>query len=264
MVDGLAARLRFAPLDEDELVRFPATGRMSWARLLLPDALADLDRVVYLDADTFVVRPLSPLWELRLEGQPIAAVTNVIEPVMYDHVASLGIEDRKLCFNGGVLVIDLDQWRRESISDQLRAFAAGRPADSFPWWDQDALNAVLADRRTPMHPRWNAMNSLWNWRGLAVDALGEAAVDEAVGDPAVLHFEGPSLCKPWHYLCEHPWRETYRSLLRQTPWGDVAIEDRTIGTRLIARLPKERRLAAFKRLDRARTRVGGLRDRIGR
>jgi len=108
------------------------------------------------------------------------------------------------------------------------------------------------------------MNSLWTWRARAIDVLGEAAVDEAVSDPAVLHFEGPSLCKPWHYLCEHPWRDAYRAVLRQTPWGDVALEDRTVGTRLIAHLPKERRLPAFRRLDRARAQLRTVRTRLGR
>jgi lipopolysaccharide biosynthesis glycosyltransferase len=128
------------------------------------------------------------------------------------------------------------------------------------WGDQDALNILYRNAWTQLHPRWNAQNSLWTWRPWAVDLFGEQVVDEAVQSPAVVHFEGPWLSKPWHYLCTHPYVGTYRDALAQTPWRKTPLEDRTATTRLIRLLPKRRRLGAYIRLRRLRMRRRGTVD----
>ena len=46
-------------------------------RLRIADLLPDLDRVIYLDADTMVLSSLRPLWEEDLGGKPIAAVRDI-------------------------------------------------------------------------------------------------------------------------------------------------------------------------------------------
>jgi lipopolysaccharide biosynthesis glycosyltransferase len=258
MADGLGVVVDFHPIDEAALEVLPTKGpslggRMSWVRVLLPQLLEGVDRVVYLDGDTLVVSSLEPLWNLPLEGAPVAAVANVTERAMYPHVLSLGLDDPNAYFNAGVLVVDLTRWRDEGASEALVSFVSSR-AEGLPWFDQDAMNAVFAGRWKALHPRWNTMNSFWTWDELAADLFGADVVGEARADPAILHFEGPSLCKPWHYLCEHPWRDRYRALLRQTPWAAEPLVDRTLMTQAIARLPHAGRLPAYRWLHRVRSR----------
>ena len=108
------------------------------------------------------------------------------------------------------------------------------------------------------------MNSFWMWGDLAAAVFGDEALAEARSRPAILHFEGPSLCKPWHYLCDHPWRSAYRSTLAGTPWADTPLADRTLVTRLIGRLPASHRADAYHLFHRvrARARTGRLRSRL--
>src|SRR3546814_4191900 len=124
-------------------------------------------------------------------------------------------------------------------------------AGDLGWPDQDALNLAVGSWAR-LHPRWNAQNSLRDWRPRAVEVFGAAAVDEATSDPAIVHFEGPSLCKPWHLLCEHPWRDTWWDAAHRTPFAPDQPEDVTVATRLISRLSGERRRAAYLRLLRLR------------
>jgi lipopolysaccharide biosynthesis glycosyltransferase len=245
------ATVCFGVADDKAVAMLPSKGaslggRMSWIRVVLPDALPDVDRVVYLDADTFVRQSLLPLWN-SLGDAPIGAVTNVTERAMYPHLTSLGIDDAKNYFNAGVLVIDLAVWREERVKEQLIRFAASRP---LPWYDQDALNVVFAGRWKRLHPKWNAMNSLWVWPDHARRVFSEDEVSAARKDPAVIHFEGPPILKPWHYLSQHPFRDEYRAALGQTAWANRPLQERTLATRLIAGLPAGRRLSAYVRWKR--------------
>jgi lipopolysaccharide biosynthesis glycosyltransferase len=228
-------------------------GRIVWLRFLLPDLLGDVDRVLYLDADTLVVAPIDELWDLDLYEAPIAAVSNVVDRGLWPHVRSLGIEDPKRFFNSGVLLMDLTRMRAEGSSSELLGVAANRGGELL-WPDQDALNIVFAERWQRLHPRWNAMNSLWDWQDLADDVFGPEQRTEATTDPRIVHFEGPTLCKPWHTLNHHPYRANYWSVLRSTPWGDRKPEDNTFITRTIGRLPQERQLDWFLRLEQWRER----------
>jgi lipopolysaccharide biosynthesis glycosyltransferase len=231
-------------------------GAVVWLRLLLPRLLPQLERVLYLDGDTLVADSIVPLWNTALVGAPIGAVANVVEPARYPHIERLGISDPKAVFNSGVVLMDLERLRTERAFERVLDFAVEHdtPA-SMPWYDQDALNAVLKDHWLPLHPRWNAQNSLWTWRPWAADVFGAEVVEEAVAKPGILHFEGPHICKPWHYLCQHPWRERYREVLRETPWAATPLVDRTPATVAIGRLPEARRIPAFIWLLRQRGRL---------
>jgi lipopolysaccharide biosynthesis glycosyltransferase len=257
VVDGHGSRAVFHALDGAALDALPTKGearggRISWARVLLPALLAELDRVLYLDADTFVVESPTALWDADLGRTPVAAVANVTHPSMRAHVASLGAGGPGEYFNAGVLLVNLRVWRDEGVADALVRFVTGR--GSLPWFDQDALNAVFAGRWHRLDPKWNAMNSFWTWPSLAADVFAADAVAAARARPGILHFEGPTISKPWHYLSDHPWRKDYRSALAATPWAGTPLADKTLATRAIGRLPSAVRRPAFARLSAVRQR----------
>ena len=258
------AEVAFHPLDEVHLATLPSKGpdlggRVSWARIALADALPGLERVVYLDADTLVTGSLAPLGVIDIQDAPVAAVRNVTEPEMQPRLHELGVAPKDY-FNAGVLVVNLQQWRKEDASQALVEHVQ-RHRD-LVWFDQDALNSLFAGRWLSLSPRWNAMNSLWSWPDLAAEVFGEDELRSATTNPAVLHFEGPGLAKPWHFLCEHPWRQQYQSVLARTPWAGTPPLDRTTATRLIARLPRRYRVEVFARLARARMWRNRVRSRL--
>jgi lipopolysaccharide biosynthesis glycosyltransferase len=123
--------------------------------------------------------------------------------------------------------MNLEAMRRDGSTRAVIDWALAN-RDKLDWPEQDALNVVLGDRRLPLHPRWNVMNSVLNYPW-AVDAFGADALEEARRDPAIRHFEGPSINKPWHYLCERSMRELYFEHRRQTPWPRARLEGATPG-----------------------------------
>lgn len=196
-----------------------------WFRIFLPELLADVDRVLYLDVDTIVLDALDELFATDLRDSHLAAVSNVFQLDHLGRLARLGIDDPRDYFNSGVLLMNLDLMRRDGSTQALKEFAIAN-GDDLLWPDQDTLNLVLGETRRPLHPRWNVMTSLllWPW---SVYAFGVGAVEEARRHPGIRHFEGPSVNKPWHASCESPFRDRYFEHRRRTPWPEVEIEGRT-------------------------------------
>lgn len=191
------------------------TRKATWYRVLLPDLLSDLDRVLYLDSDLLVTDNLLPLWGTDLSGAYLGAVTNVLEPIYAHRPPELGIGDTRDYFNAGVLLMDLDVMRTDGCAAAMLEYGV-REAPNLLWRDQDVLNVILGSRRRRLHPRWNAMNILrFPW---AADVFSDEELAEALAKPAIRHFEGPEDNKPWHFMAAREHRRLYVDYRRSTPW----------------------------------------------
>jgi lipopolysaccharide biosynthesis glycosyltransferase len=152
-------------------------------------------------------------------------VTNVFQE---DHIPlppRLGLEPRDY-FNSGVLLMNLDLMRRDGCTAALVEYARAN-ASRLIWPDQDVLNAVLGPTRRRLAPRWNCMTSVlrFPWAAYVFDA---EQLEDARRRPAIRHFEGPSVNKPWHWLCDGDLREAYFEHRRATPWPEVRREGVTL------------------------------------
>lgn len=254
MCDQDGVTCRYHLFDPDVLGGLPGVDRFGpivWARLFLPELLEDTARALYLDSDTLVLSSLDPLWREDLAGCPVGAVANVVEPAAREHIRELGISYPGGFFNSGVLLLDLARMRAEGSVDELVRYARSH-WDELQWPDQDTLNTVLKDHWHRIHPRWNAQNSFWSWREWAVEVFGERQWAEATRDPGIRHFEGPSLAKPWHYLCLAPHRDAYLETQARTPWAGEPIQEKTASTVMISWLPRRWRVRAYVKVLAAR------------
>lgn len=232
MVERDGGTLTLHEVADENIAGLPETREIPaamWYRTFLPRLLADVDRVLYLDADAIAVDALEPLWATDISDDYVAAVTNVWEPWNRAYPVELGLADPTAYFNSGVLLMNLDAMRRDDCSRRILDCARSR--DRMVWPDQDALNVVLGERRVELHPRWNVMNSVMVFPE-AIDVFGAEAVEEARQRPGIRHFEGPWANKPWHFECGRPGREDYLLNRAATPWPDVDLEGATVRARL--------------------------------
>jgi lipopolysaccharide biosynthesis glycosyltransferase len=210
VVDAGHGRLTLHSIAENRLAGLPSLSQFTpamWYRTFLPELLPDVDRVLYLDADTIVADSLEPLWELDLGDNYLAAVTNVFQRNHLQRPKELGLAGPEVYFNSGVLLMNLEQMRADGAAEAVRSYARAHTRE-LEWPDQDALNVVLGSRRKELHPRWNCMNSMFAFRS-ARRVFGRAAVREARSRPGIRHFEGPAENKPWHPDCRTPLNELY-------------------------------------------------------
>lgn len=218
MLEGLGCAVTFHAIAPEETRDLPVVGEFTaamWYRILLPELLPGVDRILYLDVDTLVLEPVTPLWELDLDGSYLAAVDNVLLTHHRHRPAAIGLDPTTAYFNSGVLLMNLALMRQDGCTARLRERAI-RDAAKLEWPDQDVLNLVLGERRVALHPRWNCMNSLWARE--AVDVFAPVELEEARARPALRHFEGPGANKPWHAACRVPHADVYFEHRRRSPW----------------------------------------------
>lgn len=218
-----AERLANIPLSEG----FP---REIFFRLLLPEVLADCDKVVYLDSDLVVLDDIAKIFDTDMGDDLVCACVDVGMAGMvggYDPEAEhrlrddLGLSDLYGYFSSGVLVWNLAAMRATYSVDETLAYLCEH---KLRYGDQDALNHFCQGRVSYLDQRWN---TLFDSEGIRVSeivphapqALQDAYL-RARRDPAIFHYAGP--VKPWQADVDGSdlfWREarespSYETILR--------------------------------------------------
>ena len=161
-------------------------------RLLLPELLPELDRILYLDCDVIVRQDLATLWEQTdLQDNYLAAVYEAAIEGQAERFRALGCDPTRY-FNSGFLLMNLARMREEKVSEKLLE-ACRVPYLEFP--DQDALNQVCQGRVLPLSPLWNSIRTFFipKYKPDFVRQYGEG-LWEQVQREATIHYTGG---KPW-------------------------------------------------------------------
>lgn len=193
--------------------------RDAYLRFLAADVLpASVRRVIYLDCDVVVLDDLSELWTADLGSRAVGAVAEVSWDAD-DRLERLGIAAGHVYINSGVLLMDLDRWRRDGLAARLFQFVSERGA-SLQFHDQDALNAVLQRDIALLDRRWNVqvmMFSRWMRRTRPADFQAFRA---ACRNPGIIHYSTDR--KPWKLRVWTRKRHLYYRFLRRTAWARTA------------------------------------------
>ena len=119
--------------------RFPLE---TYFRILLPEVLSDLYRVIYLDTDVLVLKNLKELWDTPLEGNFLAACQDSLllgNRLEKKHHPLFGEQEEGNYFNSGVLLMDIDLMRKYRTTYYLISLCIDVAHLSL-YFDQDALN----------------------------------------------------------------------------------------------------------------------------
>lgn len=213
--------------------------RSACFRLKLGSLLTDdVHRCLYLDVDLLVEASLRPLWETDLAGRTAAAVRSVNFPHIatrgaFDHWRALGLDPRAGYFNSGVVLIDLERWRRKGLEGQV--FEHLRSSlRSGPNIDQNAWNFVLHGDWLELDPRWNQQTPLLDDQHGVHLIYDDDTIERVRREPAVTHFlDRP---KPWQHGCSHPARSRWMDVAATTALGRPELRPPTLAAETRRRL----------------------------
>jgi len=204
----------------------------AYLRFLIGDILPqDLNKIIYLDCDLIVQADISGLWDIPIGENIVLAVPEQRKELMFVssrfgliNYKELGLSENQKYFNSGVLVVNLETWRKNNIGSMaVQYIKKNRPIMRLN--DEEALNALLANRWAELDYRWNLLtqtfpntkrnvylNSSWD----AGPIKDKATYERLIRHPYIIHFNTSS--KPWMAGCEHPYKKLFFYYLDKTDW----------------------------------------------
>ena len=211
---GPRTQIKWHAADRSKLSRVPLWGHVSpstYDRLTIGRILpSDVSRILWLDCDLLVLDDLSVLFDAEMKGAWALAVPDPLVRVVSSRFGvkeyrALGLAPSTAYFNAGVMVVDLDAWRREQVEERALDYLHRYAAQVF-FHEQEALNVILARR-------WNPLAPTWNWSTHPFHAPTERLRGAM---PSILHFTGAR--KPWIRGGAGPWYARYVQHLDATDW----------------------------------------------
>lgn len=183
----------------------------AYLRILLPSILPqNISKVLYIDGDILCVSSLLDFYKTDLSEKSCAAVRDERND---DNEIFMRLAYPKSCgyFNSGILLINLDFWRKNNVQKKALNFIFENPEKCL-WHDQDALNKVLAGTVLFSPFRYNLTQGfLFDKSSLKISSDYWTEIDSAVKNPCLIHYS--AAYKPWHAECNSPfkklWRESY-------------------------------------------------------
>jgi lipopolysaccharide biosynthesis glycosyltransferase len=213
----------------------------TYYRILLPELLNDINKVIYLDGDTIILGSLEYIWNINIGSNVVVAVE---DGSINKSVKIKLFGKKKPYFNCGVLAIDLGYFRNNNLTELMLKFAQEHK-EKITYHDQCVLNYFLQDK-------WHKLSAEYNL--MSCHLLNEKKFKKAIQFPVIIHYNS-FYGKPWDFYCTHPMKDVYLKIREQTPWR-------------FDRLTKNDRISYFRRkillFDLLLVFIRRVLDKIGR
>lgn len=177
----------------------------AYLRLFLVDFLpTNVERILYIDCDVTCENDISELFSMDLNGCVLAAITDLL-PIL--HRKYIGFEEKDEYFNSGVLLIDVDLWRKRNSTKRIQKLLdSGR--NQYPFHDQDLINIVFKNEIFRLEPKYMTVYPVYGFGSAIIEKYYEAGTlyedcdyKEAYFHPVLIHHLDNIEGRPWESNC---------------------------------------------------------------
>ncbi len=166
----------------------------TYMRLLIPQVIA-APKALYLDCDVLVTGNIRPLLTAGLRNAVLAGTPDYYFTGAADRTPPFRPLCRDRYVNAGVLLMDLDQMRRDDLLRTATGIYQANPRQIFAH-DQCILNKYAEGRKALLDETWNFQVRPYEFQRAEWIELMRS------GKVAILHFS--DAVKPWQKWCS-PW-----------------------------------------------------------
>lgn len=216
-----------------------------YLQILLPDYI---DKVIYLDCDILIKENIQTLYDLNISDYYCAGVNDCVSS---NHLNIIGLNSDNCYFNAGVLLINLEIWRKKNIIEKFINFSE-RFDNDVPYADQGIINGVVSIKSMIIDIKYNCYTALFDftYKDLMIfrkpsKYYSEKEVSAAKEKPAIVHFTTSFLSlRPWIEGCGHPYVSEWLRYKEMSPWADVPLSKdnrsvrKKVAVRIYRMLPK--------------------------
>lgn len=129
-------------------------------------------------------------------------------------------------FNAGLLLIDLDKWRKINAEQGCLTFIAQHQG-RVTHHDQGVLNGLFHQDVSILPLKYNVMTihyimsraKILKYFGEESPFYSEEEIAQAKTHPVVLHYTPSFTSRPWVKTCRHPLKSLYWDAVGKTPWA---------------------------------------------
>lgn len=218
----------------------PTIAITSYARLFLPQLLErGIERVLYLDCDIVINGDISNFYLLPISNNDwVAGVYDTLP----NNVAktSIALKANDVYYNAGVLLFNLNAWRENNITKLCLDFLLDHGGNVFHH-DQGIINAVCHEHKKTVPPKFNTSTSYFSHKYSLLKMqnnpfYSETEVEEAIKEPAIIHFTEGFYNRPWISNSKHPFRSIFLKYKNKTEWADTPFrsDKRSIAAKILA------------------------------
>ena len=198
--------IEFIAIDVNKFKTFPIRieymSLETYFRYLIPILKPELERILYLDCDTIVLRSLNDLYNMNFENNYLIAVKDswFIEQNPFYKKYYIGKP-----FNAGVLLINNKKWWKDDISAKLFE-ATNLLKNDLQHEDQDVLNYLFKDKVKFVDISYNLQTFSLATEKFEGNSTRE--IQHYIFEPVIVHYTGKD--KPWTTSeCMHPYASQY-------------------------------------------------------
>lgn len=173
----------------------------TYYRYIIADIFPKLNKGLYLDADLVCNGNLDICYDTNLDDVYCAGVEDLfIKKIGYKY--NIGLDSDNVYINTGVLLLNLDKIRSDSMSEELLRNTVTL-AERIQYQDQDIINITFKGMLKQLDSKYNFTSE---------NTLREK---EKIKEAIIIHYTGP--LKPWNKKCKHKlrniWHTYYEKML---------------------------------------------------
>ena len=164
----------------------------------IPNIFCDLDKILYIDGDVLIKQDLTPLFNIDLGDNYIAAVREM-QASLWNYHQIVGSE---FYINSGVMLLNLKKMREDDIPAKMMALKACQPKE-WKCMDQDVFNKICDKKILLLGLEMNCTISIFIKRKWDIGYINSfygtnyKSYDDLYQQAFILHFAGDY--KPWVY-----------------------------------------------------------------
>lgn len=173
-----------------------------------------------MDCDVIINASLKELENTALENFAFAAVPELCMPPAQKNY--LGLKKTDQYYNAGVLLINLDYWRKYNLSQQFIDYYATMNGQLL-YSDQDILNHCCKGHILPLSHRYNLSPALPYFPRYFIKKYQPAyycrtkkEYQDILKHPSIIHFLGDE--RPWMRGNFNVYRKVYEHYKACSPW----------------------------------------------
>lgn len=216
--------LHYCQIDSDTIKDFPIhegdhLSIATYYRLLIPSILPKNEmKAIYFDSDIIIDYSLEELWNTDIDNFALAAVDEM-GCSRQDVFKRLQFDAKYGYFNAGVLLINLENWRKYNVMQQCFDYIREH-SDKVIAHDQDILNAILYNKWKHLSCVWNVIDGFLLYKPTFISEENYHYLSKYIKNARIIHYT--CLPKPWEQRCLNPYRNKYLKYMRITELNNIS------------------------------------------